>query len=252
LSTPAKQSQTILIDQLSLILLAVGIILTTGGFLLAFFTAPLVLGAAVSTPALIGGQMVANKLLFSQKIFYFHVPVALSSFLLLGFTAYYGLRFLMTRKVDYDLKAKVATELALVFILMTMASGEMWTRYEWGVWWTWEPRLTTYFILMLMVIGYFVLRNAIDDIERQASYAAVFGIIAFINAPISLLITRLVPTSVHPVILRSDSGLPPPMLLPFLLALFGMLLIATGLYRFRLREQRLSQRLAILKDQLLD
>jgi heme exporter protein C len=105
---------------------------------------------------------------------------------------------------------------------------------------------------MLMVIGYFVLRNAIDDTERQAVYAAVFGIIAFINAPISLLITRLVPTSVHPVILRSDSGLPPPMLLPFLLALFGMLLVATGLYRFRLREQRLSQRLAILKDQLLE
>ena len=238
------------LDRLSLPLLAFGALLTTVGFGLAFTTAPLVLGAETSAPALIGGQMVTNKLLFSQKIFYFHVPVAIASFLMLGFTAYFGLRFLISRQPGFDLRAKVATELALVFILMTMASGEMWTRYEWGVWWTWEPRLTTYFIMMLLVIAYFVLRAAIEDAERRATYAAVFGIIAFIDAPISLMITRLVPTSVHPVVFRTDSGLPPPMLLPFLLALFGMLMVAFGLYRWRLQEQSLRQRLDDLKAQL--
>jgi heme exporter protein C len=135
---------------------------------------------------------------------------------------------------------------------MTMVSGELWERFEWGVWWTWEPRLTSYFILTLLVIGYFVLRNAISDPERRAVYSAAFGIVAAINAPICLLITRLVPTGVHPVIFRTDSGLPPPMLIPLLLSLAGMFCLAFGLFRLRLREQRLRERLEALKERLED
>jgi heme exporter protein C len=170
----------------------------------------------------------------------------------LVFTAAFGILFLKKRERRFDLSAKVATEIALVFILMTMVSGEFWERFEWGVWWTWEPRLTSYFILMLLVIGYFVLRNAIADPERRAVYASAFGIIAAIDAPICLLITRIVPTSVHPVIFRTDSGLPPPMLIPLLLSMAGMFCIAFGLYRFRLREQHLRERLETLKECLED
>ncbi|MCL2632479.1 MAG: cytochrome C assembly protein, partial [Coriobacteriia bacterium] len=72
-------------NRLSLPALVLGALLTTAGFLMAFFTAPLVAGAKVDTPALIGGRMVTSKLLLSQKIFYFHVPVALVSFIALGF-----------------------------------------------------------------------------------------------------------------------------------------------------------------------
>jgi len=241
-----------LADRLVTPLLAAGEILTAVGFLMSFFTAPLVLGAAVSLPAQIGNQMVTNRLLLSQKIFYFHVPVALVSFIALGFLAWYGFRYLTRREAACDLKAKVAAEIALVFILMTMASGEMWERYEWGVWWTWEPRLTTYLILMLLVIAYFVLRAAIEDEERRATFSAVFGIFAFLDAPICLLITRMIPSSVHPVIFRTDSGLPPAMLIPFLLCLTGMLLVAFAVYRFRLREQLLRYRLDLLKAQLED
>jgi len=239
-------------DVLAIPLLIFGAVATTVAFVLSFTTAPLVLGAEVDIPTLIGGQMVFNKLLLSQKIFYFHVPVAIVSFAALLFTAIYGVLFLVKRERRFDLNAKVATEVSLVFILMTMVSGDLWTRYEWGVWWVWEPRLTTYFILMLLVIAYFILRNAIDDPERRAVYASVFGIIAFINAPICFMITRLVPSSVHPVIFRTDSGLPPSMLAPFLIAMFGMFCVAFGVYRFRLREQRLRERLEILKERLED
>jgi heme exporter protein C len=233
-------------------LLALGAALTTVAFVLAFTTAPLVLGASTSAPAMVGGQMVANRLLLSQKIFYFHVPVALLSFACLLATAAYGLLFLLRRDQAFDLRGQVSTELALTFILMTMASGEMWERYEWGVWWTWEPRLTTYFIMMLMVIGYFVLRSAVIEAERRATYCAAFGIIAFINALISLIVTRLVPSGVHPVIFRTDSGLPPLMLTPFLLALLGMATLAFGLYRLRLRQQSLAERLTALMARLDD
>jgi heme exporter protein C len=236
-----------LFDRLGPVALVLGIVLTTTAFLLTFLSAPLVLGAQVDGSAVIGGSVVGNKLLLSQKIFYFHVPVAIVSFGALIFTAFYGIRYLSTREPRYDTRARIATEIALVFIVMTMLSGDLWTRFEWGVWWVWEPRLTTYLILMLLVIAYFVLRTAIDDPSRRAGIAAVFGIITFVDAPICFMITRLVPSSIHPVVFRTDSGLAPSMLLPFLLAMLGMVLLAFALYRLRLRQANLASRLEALK-----
>jgi heme exporter protein C len=237
-------------DTLLPVLLIVGALLTTLGFVLAFTTAPLVYGAQASEPAIIGGQVITNRLLLSQKIFYFHVPVAVVSFAALVFTAIFGALYLRKRERLWDTRTRVAAEIALVFIMMTMVSGELWERFEWGVWWTWEPRLTTYLILMLLVIGYFIVRSAIDDAERRATYASVLGILAFVDAPISLFITRLVPTGAHPVIFRTDQGLPPSMLIPFLLALVGFVCVAFALYRLRMRQQLLSERLARLTESL--
>ena len=241
-----------LADKLALPLLAVGAVLVIACIVMTFTTAPLVQGAALSdgASAVIGGVVVTTKLLLSQKIFYLHVPVAVASMVAMFFTALYGVRFLMTRKSRYDLRSRVATTIALVFVLATMASGIFWTRFEWGVWWVWEPRLTTYFILMLLVIGYFILRNAMEDPERRARFAAVFGIVAFVDAPISFMITRLVPSSVHPVVFRTDSGLPPMMLIPFLLGLFGMLLVAFALTRIALRVNTDAAEVEELKERL--
>ncbi|WP_195419429.1 cytochrome c biogenesis protein [Collinsella sp. D33t1_170424_A12] len=237
-------------DRLVPLLLLLGAVLTAVDVVWTFTLAPLVQGAQLSEPVVIAGQMVTTKLLLSQKIFYLHVPVAIASFVVMAFLAYYGVRFLMTKDRAYDLRAYVAAQVALVFIVATMISGDLWTCFEWGVWWVWEPRLTTYFILMLLVIGYFILRNAIDDPEKRARFCAVFGIIAFIDAPISFFITRLVPSSIHPVVFRTDSGLPPMMLIPFLLGLFGMLMIGFALYRYALRVHGDAQAVEELKEQL--
>lgn len=237
-------------DRLVPILLILGALLTAADVVWTFTLAPLVQGAALSEPTVIAGQVVTTKLLLSQKIFYLHVPVAIASFAIMFFVAYYGVRFLMTKDRKYDLRSQTAAQVTLVFIIATMVSGDLWTRFEWGVWWVWEPRLTTYFILMLLVIGYFILRNAIEDPERRARFCAVFGIVAFIDAPISFLITRMVPSSIHPVVFRTDSGLPPMMLIPFLLGLFGMLMIGFALYRYALRVHTDALVVDELKEQL--
>lgn len=237
-------------DRLVPILLILGALLTAADIAWTFTLAPLVQGAALSEPTVIAGQVVTTKLLLSQKIFYLHVPVAIASFAIMFFVAYYGVRFLMTKDRKYDLRSQTAAQVTLVFIIATMVSGDLWTRFEWGVWWVWEPRLTTYFILMLLVIGYFILRNAIEDPERRARFCAVFGIVAFIDAPISFLITRMVPSSIHPVVFRTDSGLPPMMLIPFLLGLFGMLMIGFALYRYALRVHTDALVVDELKEQL--
>lgn len=239
-----------LADRLVPALLAIGAVLTAIDVVWTFTVAPLVQGARLSEPAIIAGQVVTTKLLLSQKIFYLHVPVAVASFAVMVVAAFSAARFLATKDRAHDRASRTAMQVALVFIIATMISGDVWTRFEWGVWWVWEPRLTTYFILMLLVIGYFILRNALDDPERSARFGAVFCIIAFIDAPISFFITRLVPSSVHPVVFRTDSGLPPAMLIPFLLGLFGMCMIAFALYRYALRVNTAADEVEELKERL--
>ena len=238
-------------DKAALPALMAGAVLTTVGFLMAFLYAAPVNGAALNAPELVGGVMVTHQQLLSQKIFYFHMPVAIVSFVALAFGAYYGIRFLMTREARFDTCSRTALEIALLFVVFTMVTGDLWTRFEWGVWWTWEPRLTTYLILMLIVIAYFVMRNAVDDPERRATYSSVISIIALVDVPICFMITRLIPSSVHPVIAR-EGGMAPDMALTVMLVMVGMMLVAFALYRLRFRQLRLAERLQALKGQLED
>lgn len=238
-------------DRIAPALLLAGAVLTTIGFLMAFFVAGPVNGATVDGVEMIGGQMVSSKLLLSQKIFYFHMPVALVSFIALAFAGYYCVRFLSTKNHRFDTCAKICMEIALLFVACTMITGDLWTRFEWGVWWTWDPRLTTYLILMLIIIAYFVLRNAIDEPERRATYAAVIGIIAFIDVPICYMVTRLIPSSIHPVVLR-EGGMTPDMGMTVGVVMLGMVMVAFALYRLRFRQVRLAERVEAVKEQLED
>ncbi|MBE6472936.1 MAG: cytochrome C assembly protein [Coriobacteriaceae bacterium] len=238
-------------DKLAIPALATGAVLTTAGFLAAFLLVAPVNGAELESPELVGDVMVTHQQLLSQKIFYFHMPVAIVSFVLLAFGAYYGVRFLTTREARFDTCSRVAMELTLLFVVFTMITGDLWTRFEWGVWWTWDPRLTTYLILMLIVIAYFVMRNAVDDPELRATYASVVSVIAFVDVPICFMVTRLIPSSVHPVVTR-EGGMSPDMALAVMLVMAGMMLVAFGLYRLRFRQARLAERLQALKDQLDD
>lgn len=230
-----------LADRIASAALILGAVLSTAGFLLAFLYASPVHGASVSGVEIIGGQMVSSMLLLSQKIFYFHMPVAIVSFAALVVAAVYCVRFLAKRDERFDTRAQVAMEIALLFVVCTMITGEMWTRFEWGVWWTWEPRLTTYLILMLITIAYFVLRAAIDDPERRAVYSAVVGIVAFVDVPICFMVTRLIPSSIHPVVVR-EGGMSGDMGLTLAVCLVGLVLVGFAVYRMRLGQVELTQR----------
>ncbi len=238
-------------DRLVVPALIGGALLTTVGFLLAFLWVGPVNGAAVNGFALVGDRMVANMQLLSQKIFYFHMPVAIASFAAMAFAAYYAIRFLASKNQRFDTCSRVALEVSLLFVIMTMITGDLWTRFEWGVWWTWEPRLTTYLILMLIIIACFVLRNAVDEPERRAVYTSVVTIIAFVDVPICMMITRLIPSSLHPVVTR-EGGMTGDMGLTVGIIVLGMLLLAFVLYRTRFRQVRVAERLQALSDQLDD
>lgn len=232
-------------------------LLTLAGFLLAFLVATptqMLRTTDSGQGAIVGGAYTTHLIDYGQKIFYFHVPVAIASFVIFFFTAFYGVRFLMTRDRAFDTKARIATEVTLIFTLLTMLTGVLWTRWAWGVWWTWEPRLTTYFIMLLLVIGYFVLRASVEDEEKRAVYASAFGIIAFLDAPLSFGITRLVPagSEAHPVVIGVPGGLSGSQLAAFLIAMFGMIAFGYVVYQLRSREERAKERIEALKAALED
>ncbi len=247
--------------KIAIVLVLVGGLLTTAAFLMAFYTAEVQQFGTVTFDSEIetvfplappelqpgGGKIAYVQPWFSQKIFYFHVPVAEASFLVLIIAAYFAVRFLVTKRAAYDTKSRIAMETSLVFVVLTMITGVLWTKASWGVWWEWEPRLTTYFIMMLMMIAYFVLRNSIEEDERRATYAAVFAVVAAINAPISFMITRIIPSN-HPVVFQP--GMAPSNLLPFIIGQIGMLLIGYGIYTARMSEERLRERVEITKEAL--
>jgi heme exporter protein C len=246
--------------KIAIALVLVGGLLTTAAFLMAFFTAevqgfgtvtfdaPIDTAFDLAPPNFQPPEGVAyQRPWFSQKIFYFHVPVAEASFLVLIISAIFSIRFLITKRAENDTKARIAMETALIFVVLTMITGVLWTRAAWGVWWEWEPRLTTYFIMMLMMIAYFVLRNSVEEEERRATYAAVFGILAAVNAPISFMITRVIESN-HPVVFQS--GFATNNLLPFIIGQVGMLMIGYGIYIARMSEERLRERVEIAKEAL--
>lgn len=238
-------------------LVLVGGIATTVAFLMAFFTAGVQSFGTVTLAKLVpsafflqntaDGQYLYGRAWFSQKIFYFHVPFAEASFLVFTIAAFFAIRFLMTREKANDTRTRVAMEVALVFVVLTMITGDLWTRASWGVWWEWEPRLTTYFIMTLLMIAYFVLRSSIEDEERRAVYSSVFCIIAWIDVPISFFITRFIPSD-HPVVFKS--GIDSSILIPFIIAQLGMLAIGFAIYAMRMHEELMRERLEAYKESL--
>jgi heme exporter protein C len=219
--------------KIAIVLVVLGGLLTTAAYFMAFFTAGVQTFGTVTLDAPVDTA-------FDLAPPELQPPAGEGS-------AVFSVMFLVKRKPEYDTKARVAMETALIFVVLTMITGVLWTRASWNVWWEWEPRLTTYFIMMLMMIAYFVLRNSIEEDERRGVYAAVFAILAAINAPISFLITRVIPSN-HPVVFQS--GFATSNLLPFIIAQLGMLAIGYGIYTARMSEERLRERVEIVKEEL--
>lgn len=121
---------------------------------------------------------------WAQKIFYFHVPIAWTAFLSFFVVMVAGIVFLSKRDYHWDRVGLAAAELGTFFTSLVLITGPIWAKPIWGTPWTWEPRLTTTLVLFLVYIGYFMLRAFGGHPERIARYAAVLGIIAFVDVPI--------------------------------------------------------------------
>lgn len=166
----------------------------------------------------------------AQKIFYYHVPCAISAYALLFVAFATSVMFLWKGEEKFDAWALSSAETGLVFVLCVLATGPIWGRSAWGKWWVWEPRLTTFLVLFLMYASYVLLRVFGGDDPKTAKIAAVFSIIAFLDVP---LVNRAIAwwgSAVHP----RDVTLDPRMKDTLLVSFPAVLLLAAALFLWRL------------------
>ena len=119
-----------------------------------------------------------------QRVFYFHVPIAIMSFLAFFVVFIGSLMYLIKRTLKWDAVAHASAEVGVVFVTLALLTGIIWARPVWNTWWTWEPRLTTTMILWLIYVAYLMVRSYAPSQSKGAIYAAVVGIIGFIDVPI--------------------------------------------------------------------
>jgi heme exporter protein C len=125
-----------------------------------------------------------------QKIMYVHVPAAWMSFLAFAVVFGASAMYLWRGEEKHDLLAASAAEAAAVLTALTLALGSIWGRPTWGVWWTWDARLTSTAVLLVIIVGYLALRSFTDDPERRAKWSAAVGILGAINVPIVYMSVR--------------------------------------------------------------
>lgn len=158
--------------------------------------------------------------------------------------------FAFLTRENMDTWASVGAEIGLLFGSMLLVMGILWTRVTWTVWWTWDPRLTSYLLVMLLYSGYFVLRSSVDSAHQRARYSAALGIVSYIAVIFTMISTRVL-RSAHPVIFTlSDPGVESSMLITFIVAMFAMIALFGAMIIVKVTINNLREQIEDMKDQL--
>src|SRR5215469_16212968 len=131
------------------------------------------------------------------KIIFFHVPAAWTAIVAATASLILSIQFLRTKDFKYDAAAVAVTEVGLAFLAVNLVTGSIWGSVIWGIWWTWDVRLTSALVCWLLYAGYLMLRHAIEEPTQRATFAAVFSIFAFLDVPIVIMSIRWFRTQ-HP------------------------------------------------------
>jgi heme exporter protein C len=118
------------------------------------------------------------------RIFYAHVPADWMAFMALSINFAFSVAYLVKRSWRFDAIAEASAEVGLLFGVIGVATGSIWARPTWGTWWTWDPRLISSAIMLVVYAGYLALRRFVDDADRRAVWSAVIAVIAAVDLPI--------------------------------------------------------------------
>ncbi len=187
-----------------------------------------------------------------QKIFYVHVSSAWSSYLAFLVCFVSSILYLVKRDRAWDLLALAGAEVGVIFCTAVLLSGPFWGKPIWGAWWTWDARLTSTLVLWLIFLGYLLLRPFAGEGERGARFAAVVGIVGFLDIPLVHLSVRWWRT-LHPdpVVMNPDGPqLPPEMLQTLLVTLAAFTLLAVSFIAVRAELERLRDLATALRLRL--
>ena len=189
---------------------------------------------------------------FSQRIFYIHVPVALTAYACFAWAAWKALALLWRGEERHDLESYTAVHMGVIFGVLTLVTGSIWAKISWGVWWSWSERqLVLFLILFLFYSAYFMLRFSTPPGPPRARISAVYALFGVALIPVSFLAIRLAENFIHPVVFTRDGPeMSGSMFFTFCVCLVAMLALAGALYRIELAGKRLDARLRELRELL--
>lgn len=170
-----------------------------------------------------------------QRIMYLHVPSILVAYLAFSVVFVSSFAYLLRRTSRWDALAYSSAEIGLVFTGLSIITGSIWGRPTWGVWWTWDARLTTTALLFVIYAGYLMLRAFVEEPERAARYSAVIGIIGFLDIPLIHMSVVWWRTLHQPSSLIRPEG--PAIATPMLLVLLLNVAAYALLYLYLLKER---------------
>jgi heme exporter protein C len=176
-----------------------------------------------------------------QRIFYFHVPAGMVGLTAFAVNFVASVMYVAKKNRWWDSIALSAAELGVMFLTIVLATGPIWAKPVWFVWWTWSPRLTSSLVLWMLYVAYLLVRNYVPDPDRKAMMSAVFGIVAFVDAPIVWFSIRWW-RDIHPSPMVETGGLSPAMrpALWTCVAVFMILFVYLLRRRFFLEQARLE------------
>jgi heme exporter protein C len=176
-----------------------------------------------------------------QRIMYIHVPTAWVAFFAFFVVFVSSLVYLWKRLPEADRLAYASAEIGVLFTGLTLIDGSIWGKPTWGIWWTWDARLTTTAILFVIYVGYLMLRSFVDETDRRARLAALVGIVGFIDVPI-IYMSVLWFRTLHqpPSIQRSGASMPDIMLFTLLFNFGAYTLVYLFLLVKRVRIESLN------------
>jgi heme exporter protein C len=187
-----------------------------------------------------------------QRIFYFHVSSAITMFLAFFVVFVASIVYLWTHTVWWDSVAASAAEIGVMFCTLVLITGPIWARPIWGTWWSWDPTLTLTLVLWLIYVAYLMLHAGGDD-PKRARFAAVLGIIGFVDVPIiRWSVEKWRTLHPKPVVIQEGgtTGLPPSMLLTLLVCFTAFGLLFFFLIRERLTLAQSNYDLEILRQEI--
>jgi heme exporter protein C len=185
---------------------------------------------------------------FSQRIFYFHVPIATTTYVLFAWSAVNAARFLWRGDPALDLRSYVPMHLGVVFGSLTLITGSIWAQVSWGVWWYWGSlQLNTFLIIFLFYCAYFMLRFSLPPGERRAVFSAVYALLGVGLIPVSVLAVHMAQDAIHPEVFDSNgANMDGSMLLTFCVSLAAMLSLAVAMYLVEMRGKRIDEKVGRL------
>ena len=188
----------------------------------------------------------------SQKIFYFHVPIALTAYACFGWGALKAFVHLWRRSPGADLESYVAIHQGVIFGALTLVTGSIWARASWGVWWAWSSeQLVLFLVLFLFYSAYFMPRFSVEAGPARANLCAVYALFGVVLIPISFLAIRLANDFIHPTVFTSEGPqMAGSMFFTFCVAWAAMLTLAGALYHVELAGKRIDADLRELRERL--